>query len=97
MKLSSWRKDNSITQKQVAAVIGVDTTMISKYERALAKPTLYHLALIHKLTNNQVTVEDFLYADEKAAVAENNCRPSENPVSSGTCSACSRRGPSLHS
>ena len=88
MKLSSWRKDNSVTQKQVAAVIGVDYTMISKYERRLAKPTLYHLALIHKLTNKQVTVEDFLYEDERIAVASNNCQSPKSSLPSHTGSPC---------
>ena len=50
-----------MTQKQVADAVGIDHTMVSKYERKLAKPTLHHLAIIHKLTNRQVTVEDFLY------------------------------------
>ena len=64
MKLSCWRRHNKMTQKQVADAVGVDHTMVSKYERKLAKPTLDHLAIIHKLTNRQVTVEDFLYGTD---------------------------------
>lgn len=82
MDLRSWRRLNGFTQKQVAAVIGVDSTMISQYERKLAKPTLFHLAIIHTLTDRQVTVEDFLYGDEGSKVRSVDYPSSKNSIQS---------------
>ncbi len=83
MKLSVWRATNNYTQKDVAKVVGVDSTMVSKYERGLAKPTIFHLAIIHRLTNKQVTVEDFLYGDETSKVNSVNYKSPKNTLYSG--------------
>jgi transcriptional regulator with XRE-family HTH domain len=87
MKLSDWRKQSGFTQKDVADAVGIDATMVSKYERELAKPTVFHLAIIQKITNNIVTVEDFLYGDEKAEVDKIDNKAPEASVYSDPCEA----------
>jgi len=66
MTLKDFRDKNNITQKQVADLLGVDVTTVSRYEREVGKirPGLKSLYLLGLISKNQITVTDFLTPDE---------------------------------
>lgn len=70
MKLEEWMQNNSVSDADLAGRVGRDRTIISKLRKGQIKPSIKVLLAITRLTDGQVTIEDFMpeqSPDEAAA------------------------------
>jgi len=59
MKLRDWRKANQYTQKEAAAAFGVTPAYLSMLETGAKVPSIPLASTIDKVTEGQVTANDF--------------------------------------
>ena len=59
MKLKDYRKQQCLTQMQLAKLLDIDDTTVSKLESSTVKPSMMLLQKIMKVTNKAVTAEEF--------------------------------------
>lgn len=67
MRIKEARKKNNMTQKELADAIGVDFTVISKYEKGTVTPPAKRLEAISKVLGESI---DYLVSDD--LLIENN-------------------------
>lgn len=60
MKLDQWMTENGVSDLDLAARVGRDRTVISKLRKGQIGPSIEVLGAITRLSDGQVTVEDFL-------------------------------------
>jgi transcriptional regulator with XRE-family HTH domain len=60
MTLLEWRRKQKLSQESVALSIGVDQSLLSKWERGLITPTLHHAQSIISATQGKVTLADLV-------------------------------------
>ena len=60
MQLSAWRKLRKLGQLDVAEKLGVIVLTVSRWERGVRVPTSKHQFEIFKLTNGEVTPNDWM-------------------------------------
>lgn len=59
MKLCEFRKKARLSQQEVANLIKVDVSTVSKYETKHILPSLPVMVRIRKMTRGEVDMEDF--------------------------------------
>lgn len=59
MKLSDWRRQNSLKQQQLADDLGCIVTSIARYETGLRRPDGPTMIRIYQLTDGLVQPNDF--------------------------------------
>lgn len=59
MKLKDYRKQKHLTQMQLAKLLDIDDTTVSKLESGTVQPSMALLQKIMKVTNKAVTAEEF--------------------------------------
>ncbi len=62
-RLVSMRKQNQLSQEQLAEKLGISRQAVSKWERAESSPDTDNLILLAKLYN--VSLDELLYTDEE--------------------------------
>jgi len=60
MQLSAWRKSHKLGQLDVAERLGVIGLTVSRWERGVRVPTAKYQIEIFKLTNGEVTPNDWM-------------------------------------
>ena len=71
-KLQQLRKNNNLTQEQLAEQLYVSRTAISKWESGRGYPNIESLKCISKLFS--VTIDELLSSDKQITLAENENR-----------------------
>ena len=59
MKLKAWRKQQRITQQQLADILGCTKITVSNWERGARIPKAKFLMKLIKLSKEKVTANDF--------------------------------------
>lgn len=77
-KLQQLRKQNSLTQEQLAEQLYVSRTAISKWENGKGYPNIESLKSISKLFS--VSIDDLLSGEELISLAENENQTSINKI-----------------
>ncbi len=65
MTLSEWRKQHGLTQKELAARLGVTQPQIAKWERGTHSPALDSARKILEFTGQAVTLADLVRTAER--------------------------------
>ena len=60
MKLEEWMHENKVSDADLAGRVGRDRTIISKLRKGQIKPSLEVLVAVTRITEGQVTVNDFM-------------------------------------
>ena len=79
-KLQQLRKQNNLTQEQLAEQLFVSRTAVSKWESGRGYPNLESLKCISKLFS--ISIDELLSNDELIELAETENRSNINEVSS---------------
>lgn len=66
MTLVEWRKQQHLTQKELAARLGVAQPQIAKWEKGTHSPTLESAQKILEISNGAVTLADLVRTAERA-------------------------------
>jgi transcriptional regulator with XRE-family HTH domain len=64
-RIAELREECDLTQEQLAAVVGVDKTAVSAWERRLSRPDISHLPAVAEALG--VSVDELIDGEEKAA------------------------------
>ena len=75
-KLQELRKQNSLTQEELAEVLFVSRTAISKWESGRGYPSIDSLKAISKFFG--VTIDELLSGDELLTIAEEDTKQTKN-------------------
>lgn len=67
MKLAEYLRSSSITYRQFAAALGCDPAQVSRWVTGRRMPTMEMAARICRVTDGQVTPNDFLPTEATAA------------------------------
>lgn len=67
MKLAQYMKLKSVSDEEMAALLGKERTVVGRYRSGKVTPPLDVIAKIESLTDRAVSYEDFLPADGAAA------------------------------
>lgn len=59
MQLLDWMKRENYTYRRLQDETGIDHTLLFKYAKGERKPKLKNIVILAKITNGQVSVEDF--------------------------------------
>lgn len=65
MNLKDWRLKQGKTQAQLAAELGAEQGLLSKWERGVVTPGGYWMAAIQRVTKQKVTAADFVSNEAK--------------------------------
>ena len=68
-KIQKLRKEHNLTQEQLAELLFVSRTAVSKWETGRGMPSMESLQMIARLFN--ITLDDLLRAEEVITIAEN--------------------------
>jgi transcriptional regulator with XRE-family HTH domain len=60
MTLLEWRRKQKLTQESVAHSLGVEQSLLSKWERGLVAPTIRHAQRIIAATHGKVSLADLV-------------------------------------
>jgi transcriptional regulator with XRE-family HTH domain len=60
MTLLEWRRRMKLTQETVALSLGVEQSLLSRWERGLVAPTIRHAQRIISATQGKVTLADLV-------------------------------------
>lgn len=75
MSLKEFRKRSGLTQVEVAESLGVDSTMVSKWERGHNPISEQHIVRLSKLLNVPADdIREWVYGPEQTAKAPENWR-----------------------
>lgn len=66
MKLQEYMKLKGLNDEEMAALIGKERTLVSKYRRGKVEPPLEVIAAIEEATERAVSFQDFLTSGEAA-------------------------------